>query len=96
MHEKYCIIGLWHVITKIAMSKKADNIYVLWEIYLLSHCSFLMEDAVFAFFYYLTPTDLPFYEISSLLLLFEMEFIYCYYSRWNSEGMQLKRKGSLR
>ena len=51
VHEKYCIICLWYVITEIAMSKEADNIYVLWEIYLLSHCSFLMEDGVFAFFY---------------------------------------------
>ena len=74
VHEKYCIICLWYVITEIAMSKEADNIYVLWEIYLLSHCSFLMEDGVFAFFYQPTPTDLPFQKISSLLLLFEMEF----------------------
>jgi len=28
VHEKYCIICLWYVITEIAMSKEADNIYV--------------------------------------------------------------------
>ena len=86
VHEKYCIICLWYVITEIAMSKEADNIYVLWEIYLLSHCSFWWKTAFLLSF------------TSQLLLTCHSRkyLLYCYYSRWNSEGMQLKRKSSLR